>query len=191
MILLRQVLAFPLYAIAFVCHLLTSFFTWAAMAVAGDNYGHRFTREFGSVSAWALVTTMLLLFTALPILAHLYRQQEMDPSRLEVVSPMTFDKADFSPSIRASLIPGIRAASCVFSEKAIRHYVRPAQASFPSCGGRDVQVTIDDNLVDITVSGMATIEKTERPFTVVLQHYPTSMTMDGLIVTAIKVDADD
>jgi hypothetical protein len=37
MIKVRQVLAFPLYLISFIFHLICAFFTWAAMVVAGDD----------------------------------------------------------------------------------------------------------------------------------------------------------
>jgi hypothetical protein len=37
MIRIRQALAFPLYLISFIFHLISAFFTWAAMVVAGDD----------------------------------------------------------------------------------------------------------------------------------------------------------
>lgn len=134
----------------------------------------------------ALAGTLITGATAIPALV--YQPKETDLARLEPVNTMEFAKAEFTPATLARLIPEIRLAACIFSEKAVRHYVRPAVVSLPSCGAHDFQVRIAENLVDITVSGVATIEKTEHPFTVVLQHNPPSVTEDGLIVTAIEVD---
>ena len=149
----------------------------------------RIWQSLGSVLAGTIMSAMLLGFTTLPML--LPKPMEIDPTRLEIVNPMKpteFAKADFTPALRAVLIPQIKLVACIFSEKAVKHHVRPDQAGLPICPSRDIQVTIDDNMINITVSGMANIDKIDRPFTVVLQHNPPSVTEDGLIVTGIKVD---
>jgi hypothetical protein len=141
-----------------------------------------------SVPAGMLFAAAMLGISAVPAL--IYRAPETSSARLEPVKPMKneeFAKAEFTPANLAAVLPNIRIVACIFSEKAVRHYVRPALVTLPSCGARDFHVMITENLIDITVSGVATIENADHPFTVVLQHNPPSVTEDGLIVTAVEV----
>ena len=62
--------------------------------------------------------------------------------------------------------------------------------SFSPCGGGAVVAALDDNLIDVVVSGIATAGAIERPFTVTLQHYPPSTSENGFITRSIQIDTN-
>lgn len=141
-----------------------------------------------AVFVGSFVSVAMLGFSI--FLLFVYKLPETDPARLKPTSPATnamFEKVDYSPTEVARRIPSIRLSACLFSEKVVRHYVKPALVKLPSCGSNYFHVTIAENLIDITVSGMATIENNDWPFTVVFQHNPPSVTEDGLLVTSVEV----
>lgn len=136
--------------------------------------------------AWCVVFCVALLATSFaPVMLH--REPPTDPTRLEPVSPMKkeeFAKAD--PKRVGEIIPAIKLSACLFSQKAVRHHFRPAKVGFPACGTPGMQTTISDDLIDMTVSGVADVDGLQQPFTVTLQHNPPSVTEDGLLITSIK-----
>lgn len=112
-----------------------------------------------------------------------------ETSKFLVHPPMDFRgvKAGFKPEQMVWVKPLIRMMACVFAENAVRQHLEPAPVGFPSCGGEKIKTTLGDNLIDMAVSGMATVGDIEHPFTVILQHYPPSTDEDGFNVTAISV----
>jgi hypothetical protein len=72
----------------------------------------------------------------------------------------------------------------VKAEMAVRHYMRPSPDLLLICGIDD-RTEIDADLANVTVSGVALVGKTKRPFTVKLEHYPLSVSESGLIVLSI------
>ena len=136
---------------------------------------------------WCMMFCVALLATSfVPVMLH--KEPPTDPARLHPVSlPMNrteFGKAD--PKRIPEIIPAIKLTACLFSQKAVRHHLRPSRVSFPACGTPGMQASISDDLIDMTVSGSADVDGMQRPFTVVLQHNPPSTTEDGLIIIAIN-----
>ncbi|MDE5451341.1 hypothetical protein GWE18_00425 [Bradyrhizobium sp. CSA112] len=141
--------------------------------------------RLSDVPVYLFLSALLLSPTLYPFL--LSEKQTDDPTRLEPSGPMRYEKVEFSKAKLAAMIPAIKLTACLFAEKAVRHHVRPTPVMLPSCGGKDFRVDISDDLINIAVSGIATIDKVDRPFTVTLLHNPVSVTEDGLIVTEILV----
>lgn len=138
-----------------------------------------------SLGGGVLMSFLLLATSFIPVILH--REPPTDPARLEPVHAMKreeFGKAD--PSRTVAIIPAIKLTACIFSQKAVRHHFRPSKVGFPACSTPGMQATISDDLIDMTVSGIADVDGKPRPFTVTLQHNPPSVTEDGLIITAIK-----
>jgi len=101
-------------------------------------------------------------------------------------------KVSFEPGQMAWVKATIRQTACTFAEKAVRHRLEPTPVGFAPCGdGGGIQTILDDNLIDVVVSGVATVgQKIARPFTVTLQHYPPSVDEDGFVVLAIDLGSD-
>ena len=116
----------------------------------------------------------------------------MDVSRFAPQAAMDYRavKAEFTPEQLAWIKPLIRLTACIFAENAIRHKLEPMPVSFSPCGGGAVHATLDDNLIDVVVSGIATAGAIERPFTVTLQHYPSSTDENGFITLSIQIDTN-
>jgi len=114
--------------------------------------------------------------------------KEPDPADLLPQAPTDWSgvKPGFTPDQMVWAIPQVKQWACVRAEMAVRYYLRPALVSFPTCGVGD-KTEIDENLINVTVSGTATIGDVERPFTVVLEHYPSSLDMNGYIIISIDV----
>jgi hypothetical protein len=192
---LRRVLAAPFYLLALLFHLLCALFTWTAQCISGDNQ-FREGKRISSITqciTFAFLSAMPLGITVFIGLATLiYHPRETDPSRLEPVphpwQNSEFAKSDFTPAQLAAIIPQAKLVSCIFAGKAVKHRSSPSEVKLPSCGGKDAKVVLADNLIDVTVSGIAKIANVDHQFTVTLQHNPPSVTEDGLIVTAIDVD---
>jgi hypothetical protein len=143
--------------------------------------------RWGQYTASRVVMGVALLgVTAVPVMLH--REPATDPARLlPVARPMNkseFAKAD--PKRIGEIIPAIKLTACMFSQKTVRHHLRPAKVGFPACGTPGMQTSISEDLIDMTVSGIADVDGLQHPFTVTLQHNPPSVTEDGLIVTSIK-----
>jgi hypothetical protein len=145
----------------------------------------------GEILPGAILVVMPLGVTAGIVLLSVLvvHPVERDSARLEPGRSMAteFERQNFTPAELALRLPQIKLASCIFSEKAVRHHLGQINVVLQSCGERG-HVTISDSLIDIVVSGIATIEKIDHPFTVTLEHNPISVTEDGLIVTAINVE---
>ena len=84
------------------------------------------------------------------------------------------------------------AMACVYAQRTIKQWLDPERIGFEPCGdGGKNTTTLADNLIDVTVSGMATVGTAKRPFTVTLQHNPISTDEDGFITTDIQVDGEE
>ena len=185
MVLLRHALAFPFYLLAFVFHLLTALFTIAAQKIAGDEPGSLRRHEVLSVG-----TVCLVAIAAIPVGVLSRPVPTVDETRLVPQTPMDFRgaKANFTPDQIIWAKPLIRLTACIFAERVIRHQLDPAVVSFAPCGdGGNIKTTLDDNFIDVTISGTAHVGASERPFTVTLQHYPPSTDEDGFIATDIQI----
>lgn len=144
------------------------------------------TIRFGQHAGGGMLMATALLATSL-VPAILYREPPTDPARLESVRPMKkeeFDKAD--PKRIAEIIPAAKLVACLFSQKAVRHHFRPAKVGFPACSTPGMQTTISEDLIDMTVSGIAEVDGLHQTFMVTLQHNPPSVTEGGLIITSIR-----
>lgn len=95
-------------------------------------------------------------------------------------------KPKFTPEQIAWAIPLIKRNACVRAEMAVKYHLRPALVSGPTCGIDD-KTEIDEDLVNVTVSGIAKIDQVEHPFTVVLEHYPPSISLTAYIILSIDV----
>jgi hypothetical protein len=81
----------------------------------------------------------------------------------------------------------IRLTACVYAERAVKQWLDPAKVAFAPCAdGGENTITLADNLIDATVSGVATVGGAQRPFTVTLQHNPPSTDDDGFITRDIR-----
>jgi hypothetical protein len=156
------------------------------------NFFKRALGAIGEILPGAILVVMPLGITAGIVLLSVLvvHPAERYPARLEPAHSMAteFERQNFTPTELAARIPQIKLVSCIFSEKALMHHLGQVNVALQSCGERGPHVTISDSLIDIVVSGIATIEKVDHPFTVTLEHNPISITEDGLIVTAISVE---
>jgi hypothetical protein len=176
---IKRALAFPFRLVALIFHLPTV----RAKKITGNE-------SEGSHQAVGLAIVTVLAIVAVPGWVAM-RFPARDGSRFNTQTPMDFRGAiaRFTDDEMVRVKPLIRITACVFAEKAVRHRLEPMQVGFPACGERDeVQTAIGDNLIDIVVSGVATVGKMDKPFRVTLQHYPPSTDEDGFLVTAIDVD---
>ena len=184
----RNVVAFPFYVLALIFHLLTALFTAIAQKIAGDESEP--SRRQEAVSVVTIAVLMMAATTAWVA----SNPPATDWSRLTPQQPMDYRgaKAGFTPEQTLWVKPRIRMTACTFAEKAVRHRLEPMPVGFAPCGdGGGVQTVLDDNLIDVVVSGVATVdEKVERPFTVTLQHYPPSTDEDGFLVLGIDLGSD-
>lgn len=118
-------------------------------------------------------------------------QPEPDPSYFLPHAPLGYRargvKADFTPTEMVWAVPEIKRWACVRAEMAVRYYLRPSLVSGPVCGIED-ETEIDGDLIDVTVSGIATVGEVKRRFRVTLEHYPkaTGMT-NAYTVLSIEV----
>jgi hypothetical protein len=183
----RNVVAFPFYLLAMVLHLLTAFFTVVAQKIAGDESEppRRQTASLVTIAVIAIAAVTAWFASNPPA---------VDWSRLTPQAPMDFSgaKASFEPGQMAWVKSIVRQTACILAEKAVRHRLEPTPVAFAPCGdGGGIQTVLDDNLIDVVVSGVAIInEKTERPFRVTMQHYPPSIDEDGFLVLTIDLDTD-
>lgn len=133
-----------------------------------------------------LMCAALLCIPVVPVL--LSSEQRTDPTRFAPVRPMLkeeFGKAD--PKRIGEIVPAIKSTACLFSQKAVRHHLSPAKVGLAACGTPGMQITISDDLIDMTVSGAVEVDGLQRPFSVILQHNPPSASEDSLIIVAVKV----
>jgi hypothetical protein len=117
-------------------------------------------------------------------------QPPEDKSRYLVQPPMDFSGSEalFRPDQMVWVKPLIRTLGCVFAQNAVRHHLRPAAVGFAPCNlSGEIQIELDRNLIDMTVSGIATVDGANRPFTVTLQHNPPTLNEGGFIATSIDV----
>jgi hypothetical protein len=180
----RNIVAFPFYLLALLFHLLTALFTAIAQKIAGDESEPSRWHEAVSLVTIAVLTTAWVASNP-PL---------VDRSRLTPQQPIDYrgTKVEFTPEQTVWVKSTIRLTACTFAEKAVRHHLEPSPVGFAPCGdGGGVQTVLDDNLIDVVVSGVATVgEKIERPFRVTLQHNPPSTDEDGFVVMAIDLDRD-
>lgn len=181
----RNILAFPFYLLAMLFHLLTALFTAIAQKIAGDESELSRRNQavpLATIAALAIAATTAWIASIPPT---------VDWSRLTPQQPMDYRgaKVSFEPGQMAWVKSTIRQTACTFAEKAVRHRLDPTPVGFAPCGdGGGIKTVLDDNLIDVVVSGIAIVgEKTERPFRVTLQHYPPSTDEDGFLVLAIDL----
>jgi hypothetical protein len=114
------------------------------------------------------------------------RKPAIDPADIspQPWRPYWEEKHQHSPEQLAWIVPFVKKQACVKAEMAVRHNMRPPPDRLPVCGIDD-HTEIDADLANVTVSGVALVGETKRPFTVKLQHYPPSVSESGLIVLSI------
>ncbi len=181
----RNAVAFPFYLLALLFHLLTALFTVIAQKIAGDESEP--PQRYVTVSLVALAVLAISAVTAWVAL----NPPVADWSRLVPQQPVDYRgaKAEFAPEQAGWVKSVIRLTACTFAERAVRHRLEPVPVGFAPCGdGGGVQTKLDDNLIDVVVSGVATVGEIKRPFRVTLQHYPPSIDEDGFLVIAINLD---
>jgi hypothetical protein len=118
---------------------------------------------------------------------------EITPARLMPTPRLDFTGVvhGFSPAELKIALPTIRLNSCLLAEAAVRHALRPAFVGFQSCGDlANFNLSISDDLTEISVSGIADVGPQRKPFTVVMQHQPSSLGIEGLIINAIRIGPD-
>lgn len=70
----------------------------------------------------------------------------------------------------------------------IRYSLRPARVSFRSCSSEaDFLITISEDLIDVSVAGLTKINGAKDRFNVTLQHYPSSVDVEGFQMTAVEL----
>lgn len=124
---------------------------------------------------------------------HAKVTEEFAPARLMPVPRLDFTGVvhGFSPEQMKIALPAIQINGCLFAEAAVRHALRPASVGFQSCGDlTSFNISINDDLTEMSVSGIADVGPQRRPFTVVMQHYPSSLGIDGIVVSAIRIEPD-
>jgi hypothetical protein len=124
---------------------------------------------------------------------HFHVAEEIAPARLTPVPriDLTGVVHGFSPEELKIAIPAIRLNGCLLAEAAVRHALRPASVGFQSCGDPgNFNMSISDDLKEISVSGIADVGPQRKPFTVVMQHYPSSLGIEGLVINAIRIEPD-
>jgi hypothetical protein len=124
---------------------------------------------------------------------HANVTEEIAPARLMPVPRLDFTGVvhGFSPEQLKIALPTIRLNGCLFAEAAVRHALRPASVGFQSCGDpTSIDISISDDLKEITVSGIADVGSQRKPFTVVMQHNPSSLGLEGILVSAIRIEPD-
>ena len=117
--------------------------------------------------------------------AYVYSQKrpaDMSPQPLR--DHWDANKAAFGPEQLNWILPLLRQRACVMAEMAVRQHMRPPPDLLPVCGVED-QTEIDADLARVTVSGVALVDGTKRPFTVKLQHLPPSVSRTDFIVLSI------
>jgi hypothetical protein len=183
----RNVVAYPFYLLAMVFHLLTALFTVVAQKIAGDEPEppRRHTASLVTIAVIAIAATTAWVASTPPA---------VDWSRLTPQHAMDFRgaKVSFEPKQMARVKSMVRQTACIFAEKAVRYRLEPTPVGFAPCGdGGGIQTVLNDNLIDVVVSGVTIIgEKTERPFRVTMQHYPPSVDEDGFLILTIDLDTD-
>lgn len=116
---------------------------------------------------------------------------EMAPARLMPTPKRNFAGLvhGFSAEELKIALPVIRLNGCLFAEAAVRYALRPASVGFQSCGDPvNFTISISDDLKEMSVSGIADVGLQRKPFTVVMQHYPSSLGIDGLLIEAIRIE---
>jgi hypothetical protein len=119
--------------------------------------------------------------------------EEIAPARLLPAPRFDFTGLvhGFSPAELKIALPTIRLNSCLLAEAAVRHALRPALVGFQSCGDlANFNLSISNDLTEVSVSGIADVGPQRKPFTVVMQHYPSSLGIEGLIINAIRIEPD-
>lgn len=173
----RELLASPVYFLAFCFHLLCAGFTRVADWIAGEG---RFKM---------LVTAVLILgWTAFIGFAA----TRSDPNQPDIYpSPRAahFNVAHgFSAEVIEIALPAIRNNACITAQNAVRTALKPKRVGFEPCTAASTYViAISEDLQDITVSGIADIEKVIKSFMVKLQHYPPAIWAGGFLVLDVQV----
>jgi hypothetical protein len=186
MVLVRRALAFPFYLLAFVLHLLTALLTILAQKIAGED-----PRALKRSDRWIIAVSCAVALSAIPAWVASRPGPVTDLTRLAPRPPIDFSKAvvNYSPETLAQVKPLIRLTACIYAERAIKQWLDPEGIGFEPCGDGGRNTTkLDNNLIDVTVSGTATVGTTKRPFVVTLQHNPISTDEDGFVTTDIQID---
>lgn len=183
MILVRRTLASPLYLLAFMFHLLCAFFTWAAQYISGDDFKERDMRL--PIIVIAMLSAGVIIVKSPP------HDHPLSDDRLKIVGhPTEYGevKLPYTEAEMTRVLPYLKLTACIFAQEAVRYSLRPDSVSFVACPHTsDFNIVFSQDLTDVTVSGLATVDGLEKPFTATLQHYPTATEIDGYQTIAIKV----
>jgi len=184
MIAARRMFAGPFYLLAFIFHLLTAFFTFAAQYISGDDF-----KERGK--SIPLILVAIFAVCAVAVSAMLAKpKQILSADRFVIHSPSDFRgvKVGYNAEEMKRARDLIRVTACTFTEEAIRYSLRPARVSFRSCSSEaDFLITISEDLIDVSVAGLTKINGATDRFNVTLQHYPSSVDVEGFQMTAVEL----
>jgi len=117
--------------------------------------------------------------------------ENLPPNRLVPVGKMDFSHRPhhFTREEMKIALPTIRFNGCLMAQAAVLHALKPATVSSASCDDpRNFDISISENLEDISVSGVAEVNKQPKPFTVTMQHNPVSLGIEGIIIIDIAID---
>ncbi|MEH2526090.1 MULTISPECIES: hypothetical protein [unclassified Bradyrhizobium] len=180
---LRRAVAFPVYLLAFACHLLCMFFTWLAQYISGDDFVHR--------SPWPPLGFLVAVATALLVAFVARGMSVRDDSQFELVAPVgELQKApNYTEQELARVMPHIEMTACIFAQLALRHSLRPRNVAFLPCSNdAKFKVKFREDLGVATVAGQLEIDGASRGFTAVLNHHPAATEIDGY--RAVRLDVD-
>jgi hypothetical protein len=136
-----------------------------------------------------LALLVLLCLVGLMVAVLVLRSPE-NTKRYEISAPKDYSGVPigFLPEQMIWAKPLIKMLGCMVAQNAVRHRLRPASVGFEPCSGNGaIQATLNDNLIDMTVSGIAKVNGTDMLFSVVLQHYPPSTNTDDFFVMSIEI----
>jgi hypothetical protein len=94
----------------------------------------------------------------------------------------------FSPAELKIAKPTILFNGCLVAQSAVRYKLRPAAVWFDPCGDlTKFDISLSDDLKDISVSGIADLSGTRKPFIVAMQHFPSAIWVGGYIVNEVDL----
>lgn len=187
----RQILAFPFYAVAFIFRLAMAPFILIGQKISPEGDLSRPVDVILSV----LICCAILASAPGWIIATRTEPSGRLSSRLIPQGPVggwTSIKPGFTEEELVRVKPQIRLTACIFAERAVRFQLEPSIVNFPPCGdGGQVDVAVADNFIDTTVSGDMTVNGRHQHFVVTLQHYPTSLDEWAFIAGTIQIEGGE
>src|SRR4051812_22439017 len=162
---IREWAAAPVYFLALVLHLLCAGTAWLADWISGEHspkHGGRIIFATGWIALVGIVATQIP--TEQPPPDRLIPRERVDffgrPHR-------------FAQEEMKTVLPIIKLNGCLVAEDAVRYALKPTKVGFASCGEiASFDISISEDLEDISVSGIANVNEQRKPFIVKMQHNP-------------------